>query len=211
METIAADFVESIKRHQSAFGLSLDPAPIQQLADYYSLIQLHNPLLHLVGPCSAEEFAIRHILESLTLLKHLPINATLADVGAGAGLPSIPCLLVRVDLRAVLIESKAKKTAFLEVSARELGITDRVSIINRQFEESDAAESRYVTCRALDKFSDKLPRLLRWAGPRTLWLFGGENLHAALEANGVQFVSELMPMSERRFLFVIDRGASGRI
>ena len=152
METSAADFVESIRRHQSAFGLSLDPAPIEQLAGYYDLIHLHNPLLHLVGPCSAEEFAIRHILESLALLQHLPKNATLADVGAGAGLPSIPCLLVREDLRAGLVESKAKKTAFLDLSVRELGIADRATIINRQFEESDAAESRYVTCRALISF-----------------------------------------------------------
>jgi len=206
METSDIGFIESINRHQSTFGLSLDPAAIARLAVYYDIVQLHNPLLHLVGPCSAEVFAIRHILESLTLVKHLPQSATLADIGAGAGLPSIPCLLVRDDLRAALIESKAKKTAFLEVSTSELGITDRVDIINRQFEESDAAAARYVTCRALDKFSDKLPRLLRWAGPRNLLLFGGENLQAALELSGAEFSRELMPMSERRFLFVIKRG-----
>ena len=32
---------------------------------FYDLIQEHNPILHLVGPMSAEEFAIRHVLESL--------------------------------------------------------------------------------------------------------------------------------------------------
>ena len=63
------------------------------LADYYELVQANNPLLHLVAPSSPEEFAVRHVLESLALLKFLPERAKFADVGAGAGLPSIPCLI----------------------------------------------------------------------------------------------------------------------
>ena len=109
---VRKEFVQAIKTHQAAFGLKLSDQIIDRLADYYDSVQEHNPLLHLVGPCSPEEFAIRHILESLTLLEHLPNTAKFADVGAGAGLPSIPCLLVREDLTSVLIESKEKKTKF---------------------------------------------------------------------------------------------------
>src|SRR5688572_25477495 len=93
-------FIGSIREHGAAFGLNIPDASIDRLADYYDLVQKHNPLLHLVGPCSAEEFAVKHILESLTLFPHLPPNWKFADVGAGAGLPSIPCLIVRDDLRA---------------------------------------------------------------------------------------------------------------
>ena len=94
--------------------MELSASSVERLADYYELVQEHNPLLHLVAPCPPEEFAVRHILESLTLLEYLPTGAKFADVGAGAGLPSIPCLLVRDDLRSVLIESKEKKARFLE-------------------------------------------------------------------------------------------------
>jgi 16S rRNA (guanine527-N7)-methyltransferase len=122
-----AELTSAIRTHQSAFGIDLTDEQIERLANYYEIVQEHNPLLHLVAPCSPEEFAIRHILESLTLLDHLPKGAKFADVGTGAGLPSIPCLLVRGDLQAVLIESKEKKTKFLEDAIKKLGLKSRDS------------------------------------------------------------------------------------
>src|SRR5437016_436562 len=110
---MSSELGQCITDHQAAFGLELTPERIERVVNFYGIIQEQNPLLHLVAPCSPEEFAVRHILESLTLLKHLPENAKLADVGAGAGLPSIPCLLARDDLRARLIDSKEKKARFL--------------------------------------------------------------------------------------------------
>lgn len=197
------DLINSIKVNQGLFGVELSDGALVRLADYYEFLQEHNPVLHLVGPCSAEEFATRHVLESLTLLKHLPTDAKFIDVGAGGGLPSIPCLLAREDLTATLIESKEKKTKFLEESVDKLGVEDRVTIINKQFEEADPEDATFVTCRALDKFSSKLPKLLRWSRNRKKLLFGGENLAELLTRNGLTFQQELMPLSERRFLFVM--------
>ena len=196
------DFINAINTHQSAFGLMLSEGAIQRLADYYELVQEHNPILHLVGPCSPEEFAIRHILESLTLLEHLPKNAKFADVGTGAGLPSIPCLIVREDLRGLLIESKEKKTKFLEIVVESLGLAKRTRVATRQFQEVDPADCQIVTCRALDKFTEKLPRLAKWSGRRKMLLFGGPNLRDALKSENINFNENLMPMSEQRLLFI---------
>jgi 16S rRNA (guanine527-N7)-methyltransferase len=200
-----SEFIEFIKTHQAAFSLGITDEQIANLADYYELILEHNEILHLVAPMSPEEFAIRHILESLRLLEYLPMTTTLADVGAGAGLPSIPCLLIREGLKAVLIESKEKKAKFLETAIESLGLTTRVKIVNSQFEEADLGSCEYVTCRALDKFTEKLPRLLKWSRKCDLLLFGGNNLAVALQKQGVQFDQKLMPMSEQRFLFVSQR------
>ncbi|MEQ1924264.1 MAG: 16S rRNA (guanine(527)-N(7))-methyltransferase RsmG, partial [Pyrinomonadaceae bacterium] len=167
------EFTEAIKTHQATFSLGLADEQIARLADYYELILEHNEFLHLVAPMTAKEFAIRHILESLTLLEHLPMTTKIADVGTGAGLPSIPCLLVRDGLTAVLIESKEKKTKFLETAIESLGLKDKVQIVNSQFEEADPTGCEYVTCRALDKFTEKLPQLIRWSGNCNLVLFGG--------------------------------------
>jgi 16S rRNA (guanine527-N7)-methyltransferase len=199
-----SEFRAAILRHQSAFGLELPAEKIDRLGEYYDLIQEHNPLLHLVGPCSAEEFAIRHILESLTLLKHLPQKVKFADVGAGAGLPSIPCLLIRGDLLATMIESKEKKAAFLNEAAGNLGIEKRVEIVARQFEETLPTGCEFVTCRALDRFTARLPKLLKWSGRRRLLLFGGPSLGEELKKQKVSFSEALMPMSRQRFLFVSD-------
>lgn len=197
------DFIAAMRSRQGEYGLELKDEVIGRLADYYEVVQEHNPILHLVAPSTAEEFATRHVLESLTLLEYLPENARFADVGAGAGLPSVPCLIARDDLSAMLIESKEKKTNFLEEAAEKLDFGDRVQIVNRQFDEVTPEGFSYVTCRALDKFTEKLPRLLKWAKGRTLLFFGGNNLREALTKQKLEFTEKLMPMSEQRFLFIV--------
>ncbi|MCD9189150.1 MAG: 16S rRNA (guanine(527)-N(7))-methyltransferase RsmG [Pyrinomonadaceae bacterium] len=195
------EFLESINKNQAIFGVKLSGEIIERLADYYELIQKHNEILHLVAPSPAEEFATRHILESLTLLEYLPKNARFADIGTGAGLPSIPCLIVRPDLHAILIESKPKKVKFLEEAAAALNLGERAKIVNKQFEETPKANIFFVTCRALDKFTEKLPKILKWSGKADLLFFGGENLREALEKEKIRFSTKLMPLSEQRFLF----------
>lgn len=201
---MTSELITAIREHQSAFGVDLSRDALARLEQFYAIIQTNNPPLHLVAPCSAEEFAVRHVLESLTLIEDLPQNARFADVGTGAGLPAIPCLLVREDLSAVLIESKVKKANYLEGALGELGISGRATVVNRQFEEVESERFAAVTCRALDKFTEKLPRLLKWSrGSRRLF-FGGPSLGEALAAQSAKFENRLMPMSEQRFLFVVE-------
>jgi 16S rRNA (guanine527-N7)-methyltransferase len=193
----------AISKHQAAFDLELSPESLTRLDSYYEVLLEHNPILHLIGPMDAEQFAIRHILESLTLLKHLPEKARFADIGSGGGLPAIPCLLVRGDLMAVLIEAKEKKANFLKLAVENLELAARTRIVARQFQEVDPANCSIITCRALDKFTEKLDRLLKWSLRRKVLLFGGPNLRQALQKAKVNFDETLMPMSEQRYLFVL--------
>jgi 16S rRNA (guanine527-N7)-methyltransferase len=197
-----SEFIEAVKKFQNEFGLNLTDEKISTLAGYYEIVQKNNEFLHLVAPCSAEEFAVRHILESLTVLEFLPKRARFADVGTGAGLPAIPCLIVREDLKGFLIESKLKKSEFLRETLQELKLKNRVEVINRQFEEIEKPDVNFILCRALDKFTKKLPKLLKWSGNANLLFFGGNSLHEELEKNDVKFEAKLMPMSEQRFLFI---------
>ncbi|MDQ3322051.1 MAG: class I SAM-dependent methyltransferase [Acidobacteriota bacterium] len=202
MENLQSRFTDALQTNQKEFGISLSEKTLEKLFIYYEIVRKHNALLHLVAPCSPEEFAVRHILESLTLLEFLPKDAKLADVGAGAGLPSIPCLIAREDLRGVLIESKLKKANFLREFLAECKLTPRAEIFNRQFEELPKPDVSYVSCRALDKFTQKLPKLLKWSDDCTLLFFGGNALAVELEKYGVKFQRKLMPMSEQRYLFI---------
>lgn len=195
------EFISAIKTHQTAFGFDLPEEAIDRLAGFYDLIQEHNPILHLVAPMSAEEFAIRHVLESLTLINHLPHNARLVDIGPGGGFPSVPCLLVREKMSGILIESGLKKANFLKEVLAKCELEDRVQIFNQQFSEIKRPYVSYITCRALDKFTQKLPSLLKWSGDCTLLFFGGPNLGDELVKQGVKFKARLMPMSEQRYLF----------
>jgi hypothetical protein len=59
-----------------------------------------------------------------------------------------------------------------------------------------------VTSRALDKFIENVPRLLKWGGKRRFLLFGGNSIREALRNKEIRFEERLMPLSDRRFLFI---------
>ena len=207
MPTPVEEFSEALRRHAPEFGIELPREAIDRLAEYYTLLLKWNPRLHLVAPCSPEEFAVRHVLESLLLLSYFPINARLADIGSGAGLPVIPCLVVREDLCATLIESSPKKAVFLNEALRMVNAADRSRLIVGRFEAQPPPPVDFVTCRALDRFGDKLPILIRWAPPRaTLLLFAGQSIRKQAESLSLNIVAiEHIPTSERRFLIVASR------
>jgi len=190
-------FIDALRSNQATFDLELSEETLARLEEYYSLLTRWNDRLHLVAPCSPEEFAVRHVLESLLLLPHLPPGAKIADIGSGGGLPIIPCLIARPDLEATLIESSQKKAVFLREVLNRLGL--HAEIVAKPFEDVPAPPVSFVTCRALDRFMEKLPALINWA-PRgsILMLFGGEAVGNQLR----NFEQILIPKSERRYLFL---------
>ncbi len=191
-------FEEALVSNQSAFQVDLSAEVQAKLSAYYSLLTRWNSRLHLVAPCSPEEFATRHVLESLMLLNHLSQDAKIADIGSGAGLPIIPCLIARPDLHATLIESSQKKSVFLREALNTLG--RNATIIAKPFEDVPTPDVSFITCRALDQFIEKVPDIIRWA-PRgsTLLLFAGETLRQKLSKETQEYK---IPLSDRRFLFV---------
>jgi len=176
----------------------------KQLTAYYNFLLRWNDRLHLVAPCSPEEFAIRHVLESLLLINHLPANATIADIGSGAGLPIIPCMIVRADLETTLIESSQKKSVFLREAINQLGLK-RSTIICKPFEETPAPNVAFISSRALDDFLAKVGALVKWSPANaTLLLFGGTSLRDELQKIPCDFDETLIPKSTQRFLFVVN-------
>ena len=204
MPTEIERFSRALRERAIDFGVQLRGDDRERLGSYYELLLKWNPRLHLVAPCSPEEFATRHILESLVLLAHLTNGARVTDVGSGGGLPIVPCLIMRADLRATLIESSQKKVVFLREACRQLPMQPR--LIANRFEDIAAPATDFVTCRALDQFPRLLPTLIEWA-PRssTLLLFVGATLRERVEAVLPSVRAELIPGSEQRFLIVASR------
>lgn len=207
MPTPIERFSQALKKHAGDFAVHLRNEDIGRLNSYYELLLKWNPRLHLVAPCSPEEFATRHILESLFLLRHLPPDARVVDVGSGAGLPIIPCLILRADLRATLIESSPKKAAFLREALREVTSSPPPRLMVTRFEVT-APDADFVTCRAIDRFQQVLPKLIDWAPASiTLLLFAGPALRRQIEDLLPSVHAELIPGSEQRFLLVARRTA----
>jgi 16S rRNA (guanine527-N7)-methyltransferase len=197
-------FRETLNVEASTYDVVLTAADLDGLSQYYELLNLWNDRVHLVAPCSPQEFATRHVLESLVLLKHLPTGASVAEVGAGGGLPIIPCLIVRPDLRAILIEAAQKKAVFLREALTQTGVSARASVINQRFENIATPSVGFITCRALERFEEMLTHLLDWAPANaTLLLFGAKRLETRIESLGLTSAAELLPRSQGRFLYVV--------
>lgn len=206
--TPRGEFDKALARHSAAFGVSLGGEARARLGDYFELVAAWNARLHLVAPCPPPEFATRHALESLAALRFLPDGATFADVGSGAGLPALPCLVARPDLKAVLYEASQKKSVFLREAVSRLGLRGRARVLAERFERAEPPAADALTCRAIERFTEILPALVAWAARvPALLLFGGEGLRRALEAEGLTCEAVQLPVSERRFLFVVRRAA----
>ena len=74
------DFRDALDAHEEAFGVRLSEAQERRLSDYFELLGRWNERLHLVAPCAPAEFAVRHVLDSLFALGHIPEGAHVADV-----------------------------------------------------------------------------------------------------------------------------------
>lgn len=116
----------------------------------------------LVGPREAPRLWDRHVLNCAVLAELIPAGSVVADVGSGAGLPGIVLGVARPDLSITLIESLARRTAFLSEAVEDLGL-DRVAVVRGRAEElvGRIGPVDTVTARAVAP----LDRLARWCLP----------------------------------------------
>src|SRR5690606_17432804 len=96
----------------------LDDAQVALLERYLDLLESGNAKMNLTRIVDRDGARLHHITDSLTLLKHVPMEArSLADVGSGGGVPGIVLAVARPELKVTLIESISKKARFLSETA----------------------------------------------------------------------------------------------
>ncbi|HEV7903393.1 MAG TPA: 16S rRNA (guanine(527)-N(7))-methyltransferase RsmG [Pyrinomonadaceae bacterium] len=202
------EFDATLETHAAHYGVELGAQECARLGMYYEHLSKWNARLHLVAPCAPAEFATRHVLESLMACRYMDEGARVCDVGSGGGLPIIPCLVVRPDVRATLVEASTKKAVFLREALRHLELQDRAETLAERFEATTAPEADAVTCRALERFTEMYPRLVGWSPHASrLLFFGGSALGELIvrDENLRAFTAVKMPESEGRFLYVCER------
>lgn len=90
---------------------------------YYELLIDWNTRMNLTAITEPDEVIQKHFVDSLAAMPYLAKNAKVADVGTGAGFPSIPLLILRPDLRFTLVDSLQKRITFLEEVLKTLGLS----------------------------------------------------------------------------------------
>jgi 16S rRNA (guanine527-N7)-methyltransferase len=116
------------------------------------------------GITDREQATAVHLADSLvaTELEQVRRARSIADVGAGAGFPGLPLAVALPNARAWLVESSARKCAFLSRAVAELGI-DNAAVVHARAEAwTDGREAcDLVVARALAT----LPVVIEYAAP----------------------------------------------
>ena len=103
----------------SSLGLPMEKKTVATLRSYGQEILFWNRSVNLVSADTIGDLAVRHFLDSLTVLPLLPRKPfALLDIGTGAGLPGIPLKMARPDAYVVLVDSSRKKQSFLKEMIR---------------------------------------------------------------------------------------------
>jgi 16S rRNA (guanine527-N7)-methyltransferase len=131
-----------------------------RLEAYVEILLKWQKAINLIGPATLADIWDRHILDSAQLLPHVPADTKrLADLGTGAGFPGLVLAALRPNLDVILIESDARKAAFLGEAGRRMSLAKQPKIVIGRIEAVPPAEADVLTARALAP----LGTLLGWA------------------------------------------------
>lgn len=119
------DIKELIKTATSDFKTKLNDVQLLQLEKYYQMLVEWNEKINLTAITDPEGVAVKHFADSLTFLNYVdvPENASIIDVGTGAGFPGVVLKIARPDISLTLLDSLNKRLLFLDEVINELGIS----------------------------------------------------------------------------------------
>jgi 16S rRNA (guanine527-N7)-methyltransferase len=137
------------------------PQRLSLLEEYAALLATEGVTRGLIGPREVPRLWDRHLVNCALLAPLIPLDATVADIGSGAGLPGVVVAIARPDLKVTLVEPMARRVAFLEEVCDRLGLV-AVDVVRARAEQwSDPRRFDVVTARAVAA----LPKLLGWVMP----------------------------------------------
>jgi 16S rRNA (guanine527-N7)-methyltransferase len=157
----------------AALGLALPDGAEAKLLGYLALLEKWNRVYNLTAVRDAERMVSHHLLDSLTAVPFFQ-GKTVLDVGSGGGLPGIPLAIARPDLQVTLIDSIAKKTAFLLQVKAELGLGNLEVMTSRVEDFQPESKFDVITSRAFSDLKEfvGLTRHLLMPGGRWLAMKG---------------------------------------
>jgi 16S rRNA (guanine527-N7)-methyltransferase len=138
---------------------------LARLDEFVGLLLRWQRTTNLVARGAIGEIWSRHVADSLQLLKLAPAARLWVDLGSGGGFPGLVIACALADApgaRVHLVESSAKKAAFLREAARTVALPALVHATRiEEFVRTFNGSPDVVTARALAPLAD----LLAYAEP----------------------------------------------
>lgn len=158
---------EKIADKCAGFGVVLDREKTEKLNTYGNLLLEWNAKMNLTAIKEPEEVLYKHFYDCILFLKNvkLPENASLIDVGTGAGFPGMVLKIVRPDICVTLLDSLNKRLVFLNEVIRLTGMENVVTLHMRAEDAGKNPLYREKYDAACARAVASLPVLLEYCMP----------------------------------------------
>jgi 16S rRNA (guanine527-N7)-methyltransferase len=153
----------------AALGLALPDGAEAKLIAYLALLDKWNRVYNLTAVRDAERMVSHHLLDSLAAVPYFQAGSIL-DVGSGGGLPGIPLAIARPELQVTLLDSIAKKTAFLLQAKAELGLANLNVVTSRVEDFRPQTGFDVITSRAFSDLKEFVTLTRHLLKPGGKWL-----------------------------------------
>ena len=154
-DLIQEQFVSHLQPHR----LSFSDEQLQQFETYYRLLVEWNEKINLTAITERDQVYLKHFYDSLSLAFYVDMEnvETMADIGSGAGFPSIPLKIAFPHLKVTIVDSLNKRIVFLNELVKELGLKDVTCVHARAEDAARLQQHRdqydLVTARAVARLS----------------------------------------------------------
>lgn len=198
-------------------GINLTQNQAEKFSEFFDRVVSCNKKFNLTAITDEKDFVVKHIIDSIAGISEIPNGASICDIGAGAGFPSMPIAITRQDVSVVAMDSTEKKMDFLRLCAEQLNVNNLQTVAGRAEEQKDLfSKFDVVTARAVSS----LQILLELAMP--LLKKGGlfiayktdeselplcENAMKVLNAKHKKTKSFVLPNGDRRAILVFEKTA----
>lgn len=151
--------VASILAGAETLGQPLSREQADQQAGLLLELERWSARMNLTAIRELPEMVAGHVLDSLAVRPFLS-GERILDIGTGAGFPGLPLAIVEPQRRFWLLDSNARKIAFIQHVVGQLGLDNVVAVQSRA--ESYVAEQGFATVIA--RAVATIPQLIDWAG-----------------------------------------------
>jgi 16S rRNA (guanine527-N7)-methyltransferase len=147
---------------------------LEKLEHYAALLKKWNPRINLVAKSTLDDLWTRHIVDSAQLNQMAPHPVRhWVDLGSGGGFPGLVIAIMALETgsptNVTLVESDARKSAFLRTVIRETGA--KASVITDRVEEIAPLFADVISARALADLPTLLGFVERHLAPSGVALF----------------------------------------
>ena len=189
-----------LKNRLIGLNLEFDELFFKRCEEFVSLLQQWGKVHNLSAELEREKIE-KNIIDSLHALKFIATFDSFADIGTGAGYPGMIIAMARPEVKAYLIEPRAKRVAFLTFIKNSLNL-DNVEVICNRVENIDDIQPQLITSRAVTNTSLLLDLTQSISNEKTSYLFyKGSMLQSELEEAKIKNY-KVFTVDERNYLYI---------